>query len=67
MYLSGGFLTLILFGYIIALFSLSFSLGVHCKDKSGYGSSYVFGHGAHLFWHETGSHILSILFVYLSF
>ena len=67
MYLSGGFLALMLFGYIIALFSLSFSLGVHCKDKSGYGSSYVIGHGAHLFRHETGSHILSILFVYLSF
>ena len=63
MYLSGGFLALMLFGYIIALFSLSLSLGVHCKDKSGYGSSYVIGHGAHLFRHETGSHILSILFV----
>ena len=55
MYLSGGFLALMLFGYIIALFFfLSSSLGVHFKDKSGYGSSYATDHGAHLFGHETG-------------
>lgn len=42
----------LLFGYIIALLSLSSSPGIHFKDKSGYGSSYATDHGAHLFQHE---------------
>ena len=67
MHLSGRFwLSFVTWVYYCSVFFVTFSWH-SLKDKSGYGSSYATDHEALWFQHEMGSHILSLLFVCLSF